>query len=340
MAGACVLQETTLAHAHHHHGPGGHHAHGHEPHGHAHHHAIHDVGQRLGFAFWLTAIVLVAEVVGAYLSGSLALLADAGHVLTDIGALGLAWFATRLSTRPASDVHTFGYHRSGILAALANAVTLLVLAVLISVEAIQRLRYPQPVDALTMLPVATVGLAVNVGLGLYLARSSSDNLNVRAAMLHVVGDALASVGVIVAGLIIWQTGWTAVDPALSVLIAVMIGVGAWHIVTETITVLMEGVPKHINVHEVTAALQAIDGVRQVHDLHVWAIGSGLSALSCHVLIDDQHLSEGASIIQRMTEVAEARFHIHHVTIQPECESCDLNAMFCQLATPRHEPTDS
>lgn len=311
-----------MGHDHHHHAHGGHDGHG--------------VGQRLGLAFWLTGLVLIAETVGAYVSGSLSLLADAGHVLTDLGALGLAWVATRLSARPASAVHTFGFHRSGILAALANAVTLLVMAVLISIEAVQRLGHPQPVQALTMLPVAVVGLAVNVGLGVYLARSGSDNVNVQAAMLHVVGDALASVGVIVAGLVIWQTGWLAIDPLLSLLIAVMIGVGAWRIVTETVTVLMEGVPKHLDVGQVSAALQELDGVRQIHDLHVWTIGSGLTALSCHVLIDDQHLSQGASIIQRMTDLLADRFHIHHVTIQPECESCDLNAVFCQLATPRSE----
>jgi cobalt-zinc-cadmium efflux system protein len=316
-----------LAHAHHHHGAVGHHHHD---------HGAQDVGQRLGFAFWLTALVLVAEVIGAYWSGSLALLADAGHVLTDLGALGLAWFANRLSARPANADHTYGYHRSGILAALANAVTLLVLAVLICIEAMQRLGHPQPVAALTMLPVATVGLAVNVGLGLYLARSSTDNVNVRAALLHVIGDAVASVGVILAGLVIWQTGWTAIDPLLSMMIAVLIGVGAWRIVSETLTVLMEGVPKHIDVHQVTTALQGIDGVRAVHDLHVWTIGSGLTALSCHVLIDDLHLSAGASIIQRMTRVVEDRFNIHHVTIQPECESCDLNDVFCQIATPRRD----
>lgn len=323
-----------MAHAHHHHAHHGHAgSHAHEHHHHGHHHG-HEVGQRLGFAFWLTAVILVAEVVGAYWSGSLALLADAGHVLTDLGALGLAWFATRLSTRPASAVHTFGFHRSGILAALANAVTLLVMAVLISIEAVQRIGHPHDVAALTMLPVAAVGLAVNVGLGLYLARSGSDNVNVRAAMLHVVGDALASVGVIVAGVIIWQTGWMAIDPILSMLIAVMIAAGAWRIVSETVTVLMEGVPKHIDVLQVATALQGIEGVRQIHDLHIWTIGSGLTALSCHVLIDDQHLSEGASIIQRMTVLAEAQFRIHHVTIQPECESCDLNSVFCQIATPR------
>jgi cobalt-zinc-cadmium efflux system protein len=259
-------------------------------------------------------------------------------VLTDLGALGLAWFATRLSARPASAVHTFGFHRSGILAALANAVTLLVMAVLITVEAVQRLSHPQTVEPLTMLPVAVLGLAVNVGLGVYLARSSADNVNVRAAMMHVVGDALASVGVIVAGLIIWQTGWMAIDPVLSMLISVMIGVSAWRIVAETVTVLMEGVPKHIDVHQVDTALREIDGVREIHDLHVWSIGSGLTALSCHVLIADQHLSEGASIIQRMTDMVAERFHIHHVTIQPECESCDLNAVFCQIATPRQGST--
>jgi len=203
-------------------------------------------------------------------------------------------------------------------------------------HAVQRIGDPQPVAAMTMLPVALVGLAVNVGLGIYLARSGADNVNVRAAMMHVVGDALASVGVIVAGVVIWQTGWMAIDPILSMLIAVMIGVGAWRIVTEPVTVLMEGVPKHIDVHQVSTVLQAIDGVRAIHDLHVWTIGSGLTALTCHVLIDDQHLSEGASIIQRMTDTLEERFHIHHVTIQPECESCDLDSVFCQIATPRKD----
>lgn len=306
-------------------------------HDHGHHHHHHHPGQvsrHLGWAFWLTALVLIAEVIGGVISGSLALLADAGHVLTDLAALGLAWFATRLAMRPASSVHTFGYHRSGILAALANAVTLIVVALVISYEAYHRLLDPQPVNPVAMMPVAIIGLMVNLGVGVWLSRSGGDNVNVRAAMLHVLGDALASVGVIVAGAVIWATGWTPIDPLLSVGISVLIAAGAWRIVSETVTVLMEGVPKHIDVHAVIDALQGIDGVRAVHDLHIWAIGSGLTAMSCHVLIDDQHLSQGASIIQRMTRLVADEFDIHHVTIQPECESCDPETVFCQLVTPR------
>ena len=324
-----------MAHDHDHapsHGAG----HSHD-HAHGHHHAVGEVGYRLAWAFWLTAVILVAEGVGGYLSGSLALVADAGHVLTDLAALGLAWFANRLSLRPASAIHTFGYHRSGILAALANAVTLLVVAVLISFEAAQRLRFPHPVEPLTMLPIAALGLIVNVGLGVWLSRAGGDNLNIRAAMLHVVGDAVASVGVIVAGLVIWQTGWVAIDPILSVVIALLIGLGAWRIVNETLTVLMEGVPKHIDAERVVLSLSALEGVEAIHDLHIWTIGSGLTALSCHVLIEDQHLSQGAAIIQQMTALLDRDFHIHHVTIQPECESCDMNSVFCQLATPHAGP---
>ncbi|MBC7545999.1 MAG: cation transporter, partial [Candidatus Sericytochromatia bacterium] len=308
---------------------------GHAHHGHDHHHpGVGDVGHKLAWAFGLTALVLVAEGIGAYVSGSLSLLADAGHVLTDLAALGLAWFANRLSLRPASAAHTFGYHRSGILAALANAVTLIVIALLIAFVAVQRLNHPQPVEPLTMLPVAIVGLLVNVGLGVWLSRGGGDNVNVRAAMLHVIGDALASVGVIIAGLVIWQTGWMAIDPLLSVAISLLIGLGAWQIVNESLTVLMEGVPKHIDSTGVAVALESIAGVRAVHDLHIWTIGSGLTALSCHALIDDQHLSQGAAIIQQMTTLLEHDYGIHHVTIQPECESCDMNSVFCQLATPR------
>src|SRR5947209_18480312 len=234
--------------------------------------------QTLRLAFFLTIIILAAELIGGYLANSLALFSDAGHVLTDIFALGLAWFATAQAERPANAYKTFGYHRVGILAALINAVTLIVIALVILWESLQRFQHPEPVQPLVMFLSAGIGIAVNLYIGFGLTKER-DNLNVRAAALHVFGDVGASVAVIVAGVVILLTNWYPADPILSVGIAGLIALGAWRILRETTDIVLEAVLKDINLSELVRDMMRVPGVQDVHDLHVWCISSGMYALS-------------------------------------------------------------
>ena len=302
--------------------------------GHTHTHSM--ARNSLRLAFLLTVIILVAELVGGLLANSLALLSDAGHVVTDIFALGLAWFATVQAERPANARKTFGYHRVGILAALVNAVTLIVIAFAILLEAIQRFQHPEPVQPLIMFLAAGIGVVVNLIIGFGLLREG-DNLNVRAAMLHVFGDVGASAGVIVAGIIILLTGWTIVDPLLSVGIAVLIAVGAWRILRETTDILMEAVPKGLSMLDLVKDMKSVQGVQDVHDLHVWCITSNMYALSCHALIDDLPPSDSSAILHSLNTILSEKYHIGHATIQFECQPhqetyCAVNGLYCHLET--------
>jgi cobalt-zinc-cadmium efflux system protein len=290
--------------------------------------------QTLRLAFFLTIIILGAELVGGLVANSLALLSDAGHVVTDIFALGLAWFATVQAERPANARKTFGYHRVGILAALVNAVTLIVIAIAITWEAIQRFQHPQPVQPLIMFLSAGIGIAVNLFIGFGL-RKEGHSLNVRAATFHVFGDVIASVGVIIAGIIILLTGLTLADPLLSVGIAVLIAVGAWRILRETTDILLEAVPKDIAMARLVDDMKEIKGVRDVHDLHVWTIASGMYALSCHTLIDDLPPSGSSPILQSLTSMLSEKYHIGHATIQFECNDhqgacCEVDGLYCRM----------
>lgn len=272
---------------------------------------------KMKLAFFLTLIILVVELIGGFISHSLALLSDAGHVLTDIAAIGLSWFAMHQAQKPASENFTYGYHRSGILAAFINAMTLIVIAVVILYEAIDRFKDPQPVGSTWMFISASVGLAMNLYLGLGLRKE--DNINVKSAVLHMIGDAMASAGVIIGGLIILFTGWNIVDPILSVLIAFLIALGAWKIVKQTIEILMEGTPKGISLEKVMETIHAVKGVLNVHDLHVWSITSGKNALSCHVVLNNQISFLESQVILREIESKLQHQEIEHATIQLENE---------------------
>ncbi len=311
--------------------------------GHDHTHGM--AKQTLRLAFFLTMIILAAELIGGFLSNSLALLSDAGHVLTDIFALGLAWFATAQAERPANASKTFGYHRVGILAALVNAVTLIVIALVILWEAWSRFQHPEKVQPLVMFLSAGIGIAVNLYIGFGL-RSEGDNLNVRAAALHVFGDVGASVAVIVAGVVILLTGWYPADPILSVGIVGLIAVGAWRILRETTDILLEAVPKDINLSELVRDMMRVPGVQDVHDLHVWCITSGMYALSCHASIADLPPSESASILQSLETMLGEQYRIGHTAIQFECHAheqayCSVDGLYCQMDTgkPSHEGHD-
>src|SRR5436305_8546983 len=252
--------------------------------GHQHNHTHGMARQTLRFAFFLTIIILAAELAGGIIGNSLALLSDAGHVVTDIFALGLAWFATTQAERPANARRTFGYHRVGILAAQINAVTLILITIAILWEAVQRFQHPEPIQPAVMFLSAAIGIGVNLYIGFGLQKEGN-NLNVRAAALHVFGDVGASVAVILAGVVILLTGWNPADPLLSVGIAGLIAVGAWRILRETTDILLEATPKTLDMKALIEDMRRVKGVQDVHDLHVWSITSGMHALSCHIMID-------------------------------------------------------
>ena len=296
--------------------PGHQHAHDHR---HAHEHVVAHgrpgtVSRRLTWVLALTAVFMVAETVGGVLSGSLALLADAGHMLTDVAALALSVFAMRLARRPATAKRTYGYARLEILAALVNGAGLLVIAGLILLEAWERFASPAVVNGGLMLGVAAVGLAVNVVGATLLHDHAHANLNVRGAYLHVLGDLLGSVGAIAAAVVILATGWTPIDPIVSIAIALLILWSAWGLVRDSADVLLESAPAHVDMEAILGDLASIDGLDQVHDVHVWTLTSGFVALSAHGVIDDPR--DHNRVLDEVRERMGAH-GIEHVTFQIE-----------------------
>ena len=271
--------------------------------------------RQLTLVFGLTALYLVAEVIGGLMTGSLALLADAGHMLTDVGGLGLALFAIRFAQRPATPARTYGYYRVEILSAMANAVVLIGISIYILYEAYQRFRNPPAVESLGMLGVAAIGLAVNIAGILLLRRGSTESLNMKGAYFEVVSDMLSSLGVLAAGLIMWTTKWYYADPLFSAGIGLFILPRTWVLLREAIGVLLEGTPSDVNVASLRAAIADVPGVTAVHDLHVWTLTSGLNAMSAHAV-----LAPGAAY-DDVLRAAQARvtsgFKISHATIQVE-----------------------
>jgi cobalt-zinc-cadmium efflux system protein len=292
------------------------HTHAHDGHDHAHAEA-HDHGngsRALRVALALTLLLLVGESVGGYLSNSLALLADAGHVLTDAGALGLSLFVAWFCRQQGSAEKTYGYLRWEILAALINGATLLGISAWILIEAVLRLRTPEPVQGGLMLVVAVAGLAVNAIAAFVLHPVHEGSLNVRGAYLHVLGDLLASAGTVAAALIIRYTGWLDADPIASLLSTALIMRGAWSLVRESVDVLLEAAPSNFPLAGVKARLEAIPGVENVHDLHVWTVTSGLVAASAHALVRDPQ--DHQRVLERAHDVLQ-EMGIHHVTMQLE-----------------------
>lgn len=288
------------------------HAHVHvHPHPHAEAGSAQRGAPRLAITLVLVLLYMVAEVVGGIVANSLALLADAGHMLSDAGALALALFAIWFSRRPAGPQHTYGYYRIEILAALVNGAALIAIAILIFVEAAERFRAPEPVAAPLMMAVATGGLAINLA-GLWTLHGvRGESLNTRGAWLHVLADTLGSVQAIAAGALILAFGWTWLDPLASVLIALLVLYSSWSLIRQSVMVLMEGAPGHIDVDEVRDRLQRVPGVRAVHDLHVWTISSGLVALSAHV---EAHRPP-TDVLRELRHDLETEFGIRHTTIE-------------------------
>lgn len=270
--------------------------------------------KRLAVVFALTALYLLAEVAGGFLTGSLALLADAGHMLTDVAGLGLALLAIRFAARPASPTRTYGYHRAEILAALTNAVVLVLISLYILYEAYQRFRDPPAVESVAMLVVAGIGLLVNVTGIVILRRGARESLNLRGAYFEVLSDALTSVGVIVAAIIMITTGWYYADPLISAAIGLFILPRTWVLLRESVGILLEGTPSDVNLGEVREVLAAVPGVVGVHDLHVWSLTSGVNAMSAHVVIPD--LDDSGDMLTELRDRARD-LNIAHVTIQLE-----------------------
>ncbi len=278
--------------------------------------------RRFILALILTGLILVAEVVGGLVTHSLALLSDAGHVLLDMLALGMSYAALRLAARPADDRHSYGFHRFQVLAALANGVLLFLMAFGILREAWARFRSPEPVLAGPMLIVAVIGLGVNLVVMRVLGDHDHEDLNTRSAFLHVLGDMLSSVGVIVAGIVILLTGWTAADPLVSVLIGVVILTGAGRVLRAATHILLEGTPEGVHPQQVAAALREQPGVSNVHDLHIWTVSPGYMALSAHVVLEDRSLAEAQGTQALLRQILAERFNIRHTTLQVECAACD------------------
>jgi cobalt-zinc-cadmium efflux system protein len=311
------------------------------PHDHHSAHAGHDHGPhgqtsgKLKVALGATLAVALLELAGGWASHSLALLSDAAHVSMDVVALGIALFASLQVNRPANHRQTFGFARLEILAALANGGLLVGVTIAIAIEAVKRFLAPVEPEGQIMLVVATIGLAVNVGIGLLLLRGAGGNLNTRAAVMHAAGDALGAIAVIAGGAMILATHAAWIDPALSLLVSGIIITGVAGIVRNASHVLLESAPDHAQIPDVRRSIRSLAGVVDVHDLHVWTLGTGSHALAAHVVLDDRRISEATALLERVDRTMREEFDITHVTVQFECETCDpSDTIVCTQTMPR------
>ena len=310
---------------------------------HSHSHVHAPVAGKLSLGILLSAVILVAEVVGGIASHSLALLADAGHVAADVIALTLSWYGIRQAQRPPTGRMTFGFHRIGVLVAIVNAVSILAIAIFILYEAVRRFQSPAAVNTGLMTIVAVVGLAVNVFVALRLRTESHGNLNVRSAFWHAAGDALASVGVIAGGIIIALTGLNISDPIVSVIIAVIIVAAAWDIFRDGLHVLLEAAPGHLSTGAVSHSIARLPGVEEVHDIHVWSITPAIHAMSAHVLVKGPDVKRLDTVRQTIEDMLKKNYDITHTTLQMECQGCGAGEPECQLCVkiePEHSDSES
>jgi cobalt-zinc-cadmium efflux system protein len=284
---------------------------------------------KLALALLITVIIFFVELAGGFLSNSLALVSDAGHMLTDAGALLIALLATIFALRPATKERTWGFYRLEIISALWNGSVLVVMAAYIFYQAYQRFLNPAPVKTDVMLMIATIGFISNVGAAVILARESRENLNVRGAFLHVISDLVSSIGVIIGGAIILFTRWYYIDSILSVLIGLLILRGAWGLIYDSVNVLLEAVPKGIDLEEVSQTIRKIKGVKDLHDLHAWTIGSGINAVSAHIVIEDAEVERAAGVLQEIKAVLKSRYNMAHSTFQTECGACP-EGLVCRI----------
>lgn len=291
---------------------------------------------RLMLSLLLTLTFVVFETVAGLKANSLALLSDAGHNLTDVIALALSWYAIRLSSQPANADKTFGYHRAGILVALINSTTLVLIAIGIFYQAYQRFLLPVPVDAHTLIGVGTIAFFINAGTAWLIMHGSEHDLNLRSTFLHLMGDVVSTIGAVIAGVVIMFTQLDWLDPLVSLFIGLLILWNAVGILRETVAILLESTPADVDMSEIVRDLMSVDGVRGVHDLHVWSITQSLRMLSAHVVTDDISISKGAIIQSEINHLVSQHYKIHHTTVQLECQGCEPDLLYCNLNHHVHE----
>lgn len=286
---------------------------------------------RLKVSIALTAVVFIAEIVGGYLTNSLALMSDAAHVLMDVFALGLSWFAIYISELPPSETRTYGLHRVEVLVSFINSFILFIVTIFIFYKAYMRFSDPQPVESVGMMAVAVIGLAANLIVAVWLRHYAHDDLNIKSAFLHVLGDAAASVGVIAGALIIYFTGWYHADPLISAVIGLIILLGSFNIMKESSHILLEGVPREIDFNKVMEDIKAAKGITSVHSLHIWSICHNVYALSAHVDIEPAQRWRMGEIFGEINERLAETHHIFYTTLQAECSGCNPDDMFGKIA---------
>lgn len=286
---------------------------------------------RLTIALVITLGLVAVEIVSGFFANSLALLTDAVHNFSDAIALGLSWWALRLSLRPANHARTYGYHRAGILVALLNSATLIGLSLLIAFQAVERLGTPPDVGEQALVSIGALAFVINAGIALSLNRAGRGDLNVRSAFLHMAGDALSTIGIMAAGVGIALLGWDWLDPLAGILIAALIVWSAWGIVRETVDILLENTPRDLDVNTMVRDILSLDGVYGVHDLHVWSIASNLRMLSAHVLMNNMTIAEGAELQHDINNLLLNRYGIGHTALQLECADCEPDLLYCDLS---------
>jgi cobalt-zinc-cadmium efflux system protein len=285
---------------------------------------------RLSLSLFLTLAFVFIEVGAGYFANSLALLTDAAHNLTDVIALGLSWFAVRLTTQPANAQRTYGYHRAGILVALLNSTTLVLISIGIFYEAYKRFVSPPEVQSGVLIGVGLIAVVINLVTALLVHRGSESDLNLRSAFVHLMGDVISTVGAVIAGIIIYFTDANWLDPFVSVLIGFLILYNAWGILRETIDILLESTPRDVDLKKMVSEINEVDGVLGVHDLHVWSLTQNLRTMSAHILTADISVSAGAQIQGRINELVYHRYNIAHATLQLECIDCDDPSLYCRI----------
>ena len=291
--------------------------------------------RRLALSIGLTAAFVLFEVAAGLFANSLALLTDAAHNVTDVLALVLTWWALRATARPAHSGKTYGYHRAGILVALVNSTTLVIIALGIFYEAYRRLLTPPEVKAGVLIGVGAVAVVVNLVTALLVRRGSHRDLNLRSAYMHLMGDVLSTAGAVIVGIIILFTNLNWLDPLVSIFIGLLILWNAWGILRESVNILMEGTPADVDVQAVVDSILHVEGVRGVHDLHIWSITRGLRTLSAHILTDDIPISAGAKIQMLVSDLLDQRYGIAHATLQLECEGCTPADLYCDINVNNH-----
>ena len=306
-----------------------------ETHNHSHTHthlreAARQTTTRLTWSLLITLAFVIFEAAAGYYANSLALLTDAAHNLTDVIALGLSWFAIWITAQPANPQKTYGYHRAGILVALINSTTLILISLGIFYEAYKRFVSPPEVQSSVLIVVGLVAVVINLITALLVHRGSESDLNLRSAFVHLMGDVLSTIGAVIAGIVIYFTGANWLDPFVSVLIGLLILYNAWGILRDAVDILLEATPRDVDMKKMVGDITQVEGVLGVHDLHVWSITQNLRTMSAHILTEDIPVSAGAQIQNRINELVYHRYNIAHATLQLECVDCDPDCLYRRI----------